>query len=180
MSISPDKLREQMEQTITTMLPTISEELKSRIKLELKKQFASGLEEEATAVESSLKALNSKEMETLATIKKELADIKKELGVEKADALKVITKNLGEMADSLKIDPKFKAILLSLPEMRDSIIASVNDAKIAAEDLKKQLAATKKNKSDITISAMKLMIAIIFAAISLAYIIAQLVSMIKG
>jgi hypothetical protein len=180
MSISPDKLREQMESTITTMLPDISEELKSRIKIELKKIFSTGLDEEKSAVEESLKVLNAKEMETLAAIKKELSDIKTELGVEKADVLKVITKNVGEMADALKIDPKFKAVILALPEMRDGLIAAIKDAQDAAAKLKEQLAKTTKNKHEITISATNLIISIVIAFVSAMYVIVQLILLLKG
>jgi len=180
MSISPDKLREQMEQTITTMLPTISEELKSRIKLELKKQFSSGLEEEKAAVGESLKELSSKEAEALKVIKGELEDIKKELSAEKADALKVITKNVSELSTKLGLDPKLSNILLSLPNLRDGITAEVSLANKAWEDLKAERAKVTKDKHEITIKATNLILAIVITAISVLYAIIQLIMIIKG
>lgn len=180
MSISPDKLREQMEQTITAMLPTISEELKSRVKLELKKQFSSGLEEEKGALESSLKELNSKEAEILKTIKGELDDIKKEISVEKADALKVITKNVSELCTKLGLNPKLTNILLSIPTLRDGIAAEVALANKAWEDLKVERAKATKDKHEITIKATNLILAIVITAISVLYTIVQLIMIIKG
>jgi hypothetical protein len=180
MSISPDKLREQMEQTITTMLPTISEELKSRIKLELNKQFASGLKDEASAVESSLKTLSTKETEALKNIKGEMEDIKKELAAEKADVLKVLSKNVSELGAKLGLDPKLVGIISELPGVRALLGAELKQAIVAIDNLKKLQASGTKDKHQITISAISAIVSIVITAVSVMSVIVGLILQLKG
>jgi hypothetical protein len=180
MAISPDKLQTSMESAITAMLPTISENLKARIKDELKKQFDNGSQDVKNTTTSSLKELSSKETQILATIKGELKDIQDEISVAGADALKVATKNLGELADKLGVDPKFKSIILSLPQIRDDIVSGLKDAQSKIDELKKLKSEKVKDNHAITISAVNLILGIIITAVTVLSTIVGLIMTLRG
>lgn len=180
MSISPEVLQKQMESTILTMLPTISEELKFKIRDMLAKEFANGSSDVKSTTESSLKQLDTKETQILSTIKEEMTDIKNEISVAGADMLKVVTKNVGELADKLNIDPRFKTVLLSLPGLRDEILNGVDEAKKHLDELNKLKSETVKDNHAITISAVNLIMGIVITSITVLSTIVGLIIMLKG
>ena len=159
-----DAMFKEITTTVTSLLPNIADDVKKRLEDDLKRRFSAFLEALKKDGKSTTAEVLAAGRTMLDSAKKEIGEIISDMKDKNMSAKDAINQAVNDFMDTMKIDPKFKDIVLHLDEKIATITKAVEDAKKYSQELGEQLKAKTKNAHEITLNALYLILSYLVVA----------------
>jgi len=160
-----DKVLEEVNHIVTSMLPDVAESVKTQLKSSFKGLFDSYVEALKKTGKGTASEIAKAGVEALAKLKTELAEANAEIAKQEKTVPKALADALTDWAKAMNANPKLIDALLLLPTLGDQIEKAV---KLTKE--------VKENKQNIVVSAPKLIesyVALIITVVMLVVLLMQ-------
>jgi hypothetical protein len=171
-----DELFKQVTQIVTSEVPDIADNVKVLLEKDFKGKLSSYLEGLKRSGKSTVSDVLDAGTIILAKMKKELSDMVSDIKDKKMTETEAANKAINDFLDEMKLDPKFKDVLLNLVKFKDEIAAEIEEGKKVLKEIEEKSKSFNKNKQDIVISYATLVKIIVSVMLS----VAMLVSFVYG